>query len=75
MAARRFNSLIAALYERLLAKGKVKKQVIGAVMRKLLYLAYAILKSDKPFDRIMGRLPLDIQHSICGVALCAKRAI
>ncbi|MEP0879369.1 IS110 family transposase [Funiculus sociatus GB2-M2] len=50
MAARRFNPLIAAFCERLLAKGKVKKQVIGAAMRKLLHLAYSVLKSGYPFD-------------------------
>lgn len=50
MAARRFNPLIAAFCERLLAKGKAKKQVIGAAMRKLLHLAYGVLKSGCPFD-------------------------
>ncbi len=50
MSARRFNPLIAAFCERLLAKGKVKKQVIGAAMRKLLHLAYGVLKSGCPFD-------------------------
>ena len=50
MAARRFNPLISALCERLLAKGKVKKQIIGAAMRKLLHLAYGVLKSGCPFN-------------------------
>ncbi len=50
MSARRFNPLIAAFCERLLAKGKPKKQVIGAAMRKLLHLAYGVLKSGCPFD-------------------------
>ncbi|MBD2080406.1 transposase [Leptolyngbya sp. FACHB-17] len=50
MSARRFNPLIAAFCERLLAKGKAKKQVIGAAMRKLLHLAYGVLKSGCPFD-------------------------
>lgn len=50
MAAKRFNPLIAAFCERLLAKGKAKKQVIGAAMRKLLHLAYGVLKSECPFN-------------------------
>lgn len=50
MAARRFNPLITAFCERLLAKGKAKRQVIGAAMRKLLHLAYGVLKSGRPFD-------------------------
>ncbi|MBW4441997.1 MAG: IS110 family transposase [Plectolyngbya sp. WJT66-NPBG17] len=50
MAARRCNPLIVPLCERLLEKGKAKKQVIGAVMRKLLHLVYGVLKSGRPFD-------------------------
>ncbi len=50
MAARRCNPLIVPLCERLLKKGKAKKQVIGAVMRKLLHLVYGVLKSGRPFD-------------------------
>lgn len=50
MAAKRFNPLIAAFCQRLLAKGKAKRQVIGAAMRKLLHLAYGVLKSGRPFD-------------------------
>jgi transposase len=50
MSARRWNPLIRAFCERLLAKGKPKRQVIGAAMRKLLHLAYGVLKSGRPFD-------------------------
>jgi len=50
MAAKRCNPLIATFCERLLAKGKPKRQVIGAAMRKLLHLAYGVLKSGCPFD-------------------------
>jgi transposase len=35
---------------RLTAAGKPKMVIIGAVMRKLVEIAYAILKSGKPFD-------------------------
>jgi transposase len=50
MVARRWNPLITPFCERLLAKGKAKRQVIGAAMRKLLHLAYGVLKSGRPFD-------------------------
>lgn len=50
MSARRWNPLIREFCERLLAKGKPKRQVIGAAMRKLLHLAYGVLKSGCPFD-------------------------
>jgi len=39
-----------AFYEKLLAKGKPKKVALVAVMRKLLVIAYGVLKSGKPFD-------------------------
>jgi hypothetical protein len=37
--ALRFNPLVHALGERLKAKGKSKMLIVGAAMRKLLYLA------------------------------------
>jgi len=46
----RFNPLMQAFYEKLLAKGKPKKVALVAVMRKLLVIAYGVLKSGKPFD-------------------------
>ena len=36
--------------ERLAAKGKPPKLIIGAMMRKLVYVAFGVLKSGKPFD-------------------------
>lgn len=50
MVAMRFNPLLKAMSDRLLGRGKVKMQVIGALMRKLVHLAFGILKSQKPFD-------------------------
>ncbi|MEG5138315.1 MULTISPECIES: IS110 family transposase [unclassified Microcoleus] len=50
VVAMRCNPLLKAVSERLLGRGKVKMQVIGALMRKLLHLAFGILKSQKPFD-------------------------
>ncbi|MEP7199904.1 MAG: hypothetical protein ABI874_08820 [Chloroflexota bacterium] len=50
VVASRCNPLAKALYERLCANGKSKRAALGAVMRKLLRLAYGVLKSGKPFD-------------------------
>ena len=50
ITALRFNPLIKALGLRLSAAGKSKMLIIGAAMRKLLHLAYGVLKSGRPFD-------------------------
>jgi transposase len=36
-------------------RGKSKMAVIGAVMRKLIHLAYGVLKTNKPFDPNWGK--------------------
>ena len=36
--------------DRLSQAGKPAKLIIGAMMRKLLHVAYGVLKSAKPFD-------------------------
>jgi transposase len=36
--------------QRLMAKGKATKLIIGAMMRKLIHVAFGVLKSGKPFD-------------------------
>jgi transposase len=50
ITAFRFNPLIKAFGLRLSAQGKSKMLIIGAAMRKLLHLAYGVLKSQRPFD-------------------------
>lgn len=50
LAALRFNPAIAALRARLLAVGKVKMLIVGAAMRKLLQIAFGVLKSGKALD-------------------------
>ncbi|WP_434113898.1 IS110 family transposase [Methylocaldum sp. GT1TLB] len=50
IVARRHNPLIRAFCERLKAQGKNGKLIVGAAMRKLLVLAYGVLKSGRPFD-------------------------
>ena len=50
LTALRWNPLIRALGLRLSAKGKSKMLIIGAAMRKLLHIAFGVLKSGRPFD-------------------------
>jgi transposase len=50
MVAIRHNPIVRALAERLEARGKSPMTIIGAAMRKLLFLAFGVVKTDKPFD-------------------------
>ncbi len=50
ITAMQHNPLVKALADRLEARGKPKKVIIGAAMRKLLHLAYGVLKNQTPFD-------------------------
>jgi transposase len=55
IAARRFNPVIKAFCDQLLERGKHKMTIIGAAMRKLLHLAYGVVKSGKAFDPNYGK--------------------
>jgi transposase len=48
--ARRFNPVIQAFCKNLIDKGKPMMVVVCAAMRKLLHLAFGVIKSGKPFD-------------------------
>lgn len=50
ISAKRWNPIIARFCTRLEQNGLRPMEVIGAAMRKLLHLAYGILKSGRPFD-------------------------
>ena len=50
LTAIRFNPLLKALFDRLVAAGKAKMAAVGACMRKLLMIAYGVLKNRTPFD-------------------------
>ena len=50
LVAMRFNPPLAAFAARLRAGGKHKMVVVAAVMRKLLHMAYGVLKHQRPFD-------------------------
>lgn len=49
LVAIRYNTTIRALYERLVQAGKPKKVAIGACIRKLLHIIYAVAKRGTPF--------------------------
>ena len=49
LSASRFNPLIRAFYQRLLAAGKPKKVALTACMRKLLVILNAMLKQHTPW--------------------------
>ena len=55
LVARQHNQVLKAFGERLAAAGKPKMAVIGAVMRKLLVLAYGVVKSGVAFDAGYGK--------------------
>lgn len=50
IVAIRHNPVVKAFAERLRARGKPEKLIIVAAMRKLLHLAYGVLKNETPFD-------------------------
>ena len=50
MVASRYNPVIKAFYERLVAAGKPKKLALTACMRKLLTILNAMAKARKPFN-------------------------
>lgn len=50
ITAVRYNPIMIKFYEKLLNKGKPKKVALCAVMRKLLVIAYGVLKSGEEFD-------------------------
>lgn len=50
ISAIRFNPIIKRFAQRLAKKGKAKMVIITAVMRKLLHIAYGVLKNNTPFD-------------------------
>ena len=50
MTAMQHNPLVRALKERLQARGKAWLVIVSAAMRKLIHLAYGVLKHQTPFD-------------------------
>ena len=50
MVAKQYNPIVRSFCQRLAHNGKNKMEVIGAAMRKLLHIAFGVLKSGKIFD-------------------------
>jgi transposase len=55
MSALRHNPIIREMGERLSAAGKTKMVILGAAMRRLLQIAFGVLRSAKPFDPEISR--------------------
>jgi transposase len=49
LAALRYNPIAQAMRARMLARGKHRMVIVGAVMRKLVHLAFGVLKTGQPF--------------------------
>ena len=50
IVAWKYNPLVRVFCERLLARGLCKMAVVAAAMRKLLHIAFGVMKSGRPFD-------------------------
>jgi transposase len=50
MTAKRYNPIVRSFCQRLASHGKNKMQILGAAMRKLIHIAFGLLKSGKRFD-------------------------
>ncbi len=57
MALLRWNHNILLWRDALLARGKSKKQVVGAIMHKLIRWVFGVLHSAKPFDAAIAFPP------------------
>jgi transposase len=55
VTALRVNPVFQALKVRLRARGKLPLVIIAAAMRKLLHLAYGVLKSGRPFEQELAK--------------------
>lgn len=55
LAAIRFNPTLRALHARLRAAGKPPMVIVGAAMRRLIHLAFGVLKSGRAYDPTYAR--------------------
>lgn len=63
LCAMRQNPTLREFAGRLKAAGKPGKVVVGAVMRKLIRIMFAVLKSGRPFDIEFKSAPTTVEHS------------
>jgi transposase len=57
VTACRFNPVVQALFDRLVAAGQPRMAAVGACLRKLLMLCSGVLKSRRPFDPAWSSKP------------------
>lgn len=57
VVASRFNPVIRAFYQRLLAAGKPKKLALTACMRKLVLILNVMLKNNQPWNQFVTQVP------------------
>ena len=57
MVAKQHNPVVRSFCERLAEHGKNKMQLVGAAMRKLIHIAFGVLKSGKVFNPDYKLLP------------------
>jgi hypothetical protein len=50
LVAVKHNPILKAFYEKLLEKGKAKKAALIAYEKKLLHIAFGVLKNNLPFN-------------------------
>lgn len=50
LSAKRYNPVIRVFWNRLHSNGKNGKAIACAAMRKLIHIAFGVIKSGKPFD-------------------------
>lgn len=55
IVATQHNPVIKELSERLRERGKCRMQIIVSAMRKLIHIAFGVLKTGKPFDPNYGK--------------------
>mgnify|MGYP003940806447 CR=1 FL=1 len=57
VVASRFNPVIRAFYQRLLAAGKPKKLALTACVRKLVLIINAMAKNNQPWNQFLTQVP------------------
>lgn len=50
LCAKRHDPAMAAFYERLIQRGKTPKQALTAIMRKLIHVAFGVVKHNTPYQ-------------------------
>ena len=49
VCAKRHDPAMPAFYDRLIRRGKTPKQALTAIMRKMVHVAYGVIKNDEPY--------------------------